>query len=89
MKRSVQAGAEREAADWLRADPNRVRGEFVLIVSGATDAPPPAWEKVMVPLLAALPLAQAVRLMCDITGARRKVVYEAALARTGASPGED
>lgn len=86
---SIHACPLREAADWLRADPNRVRGEFVLIVSGTTDAPPPAWEKVLVPLLAALPLAQAVRLTCDITGARRKVVYEAALARTGASPGED
>ncbi len=73
-----------EAPGWLRAEANRQRGEFVLIVSaaeakpGETDA---EWEKLLGCLLDELPLAQAVRLTCAATGARRKAVYERALAQ--------
>ena len=73
-----------EAATWLRGDSDRQRGEFVLLVSGlemeedATD-----WETTLAKLLAELPLAQAVRLTCAITGAKRKPVYERALALKG------
>lgn len=72
-----------EAPAWLRADPNRQKGEFVLIVSGAATSPDRAhtgWEATLGHLLAELPLAQAVRLTCAVTGARRKPVYERALA---------
>jgi len=69
------------AAEWLRADPNRTRGEFVLLVS----EPAPAtqsqdWEALLATLLQELPLAQAVRLTCAATGAKRKPVYERALS---------
>ena len=72
-----------EAQAWLRADANRQKGEFVLIVSGAgkaTDRTHTGWEATLQRLLAELPLAQAVRLTCAVTGARRKPVYERALA---------
>ena len=68
------------AADWLRGDTDRQRGEFVLILSPAQVLPQGAdWEKTLVTLLAELPLAQAVRLTCAISGAKRKPVYERAL----------
>jgi hypothetical protein len=38
------------------------------------------WEGLLQSLLEELPLAQAVRLTCAATGARRKAVYERALA---------
>ena len=72
-----------EAQAWLRADANRQKGEFVLIVSGAgkdLDRAHAGWEATLQRLLAELPLAQAVRLTCAVTGARRKPVYERALA---------
>jgi 16S rRNA (cytidine1402-2'-O)-methyltransferase len=70
------------AADWIAADEDRVRGEFVLIV----DAPPPAQhaddehDALLSLLLAEVPLARAVRLAVAITGASRNALYARALA---------
>jgi 16S rRNA (cytidine1402-2'-O)-methyltransferase len=78
---SVHACRLDEAAAWLRSDANRTRGEFVLVLEPETAAQAPlAWECVLKALLEELPLAQAVRLTCQATGARRKPVYERALA---------
>ena len=73
-----------EAPAWLAADPDRSRGEFVLIVDapGATiqagdDAD--AHDRVLSTLLAELPVAQAVRLAVKLTGAPRNRLYERAL----------
>jgi 16S rRNA (cytidine1402-2'-O)-methyltransferase len=68
-----------EAAEWLKGDPNRIRGEFVLITSGPSGEKAEDWQPVLETLLAELPLAQAVKLTCSITGAKRKPVYERAL----------
>ncbi len=74
-----------EAADWLRADADRQRGEFVLILEGAhspkTDDE--GWEYVLATLLQDLPLAQAVKLACKLTGARKNAVYARALQLAG------
>jgi 16S rRNA (cytidine1402-2'-O)-methyltransferase len=73
-----------DAAAWLRESPDRRKGEFVLVVEGApareagTD-----WEKVLSALLAEMPLARAVKLTCDITGAKKNAVYERALRLAG------
>jgi len=76
-----------EAAAWLRGDANRERGEFVLVVEGAAqgDAEPgPDWESALSVLLAELPLAQAVKLACKLTGAKKNEVYARALQLSGA-----
>lgn len=84
---SIYRGSLGDAGAWLAADPNRSRGEFVLVV----DAPdPPAkkdadgetLERTLALLLSELPLAQAVRLAATLTGAPRKRVYARALALT-------
>lgn len=73
-----------EAGPWLAADPNRQRGEFVLIVSGAKaeklEGLPAEAERVLRLLLAELPLAQSAALAAAITGARKNELYERALA---------
>ena len=79
---SIHRCALGAALEWLRADPDRQRGEFVLIVSGATGAraaPGEDWEATLAKMLAELPLAQAVKLTCALTGARRSEVYPRAL----------
>ena len=77
---SVHECALEQASAWLRADPDHQRGEFVLILSGLEAAQESdGWEKTLVTLLDDLPLAQAVRLTCAITGAKRKPVYDRAL----------
>ena len=71
-----------EAATWLRQDENRQRGEFVLIAEGAPPRTGPEdmdGERILHLLLAELPLAQAVRLACAITGAKKNSIYARAL----------
>jgi 16S rRNA (cytidine1402-2'-O)-methyltransferase len=72
-----------QAVDWLQADPNRQRGEFVLLVQGA---PPPDKSelsadarRVLQLLLDELPLKQAVKLATEITGAKKNALYQLAL----------
>ena len=70
-----------EAPAWLAADPNRLRGEFVLLVS----TPPPREgmdaesERILKLLLAELPLKQAAQLASAITGHARNDLYQRAL----------
>ena len=70
-----------EAPAWLAADPNRSRGEFVLLVSAAPPAEglPPEAERVLALLLAELPVKQAAKLAAAITGAPKNALYERAL----------
>ena len=86
---SVHRCALADAPAWLAADPNRVRGEFVLLVTGASakkGVSAAALDGVLNSLLAALPLAQSVKLACAITGLRRGEVYERALQLAGKAP---
>ncbi len=71
------------APDWLEADPNRQKGEFVLLVSGkepvqaegvGEDA-----QRTLQLLLAELPLKQAVKLAAEISGEKKNALYELAL----------
>lgn len=72
-----------DAPAWLAGDPNRQRGEFVLLVSGA----PPAGkeeigaeaQRVLALLLAELPLKQAVKLAAEISGEKKNALYDLAL----------
>ena len=81
-----------DAPGWLEADPDRRRGEFVLVVSAAGGREEPGHAdlaRVLEPLLSELPLAQAVKLACAITGIRRKNVYSRALELSGRRGGGD
>ena len=77
---ACQLGA---AAAWLKGDPNRLKGEFVLLVGGAAgdDAPDGnAARRVLEILAGELPLKQAVKLAAEITGGKRNELYALALA---------
>jgi len=68
------------AAAWVAENPDRTRGEFVLVIEGKTPAvtandPLPVLEA----LLAELPLKSAVALAVKITGGKRNELYSAAL----------
>ncbi|AGA34255.1 rRNA small subunit methyltransferase I [Thioalkalivibrio nitratireducens DSM 14787] len=76
--------------EWLGADPNRGRGEFVLLIAGAQESAEGGEpgggvtaeeERVLDVLLAALPLKQAVKLAVQLTGVPRNRLYSRALAR--------
>jgi 16S rRNA (cytidine1402-2'-O)-methyltransferase len=70
-----------EAAAWLAEDPNRSRGEFVLIASGAPERHglDPQAERVLALLIAELPVKTAARLAAEITGVAKNALYARAL----------
>jgi len=77
----------RDLGGWLAADANRGRGEFVVVLHAAPSTAPDgesAHDAVLVPLLAALPLKQAVAVAAEIAGAPRNALYARALALRGA-----
>ncbi|MES2937015.1 MAG: 16S rRNA (cytidine(1402)-2'-O)-methyltransferase [Pseudomonadota bacterium] len=76
---------------WLGESPQRGRGEFALLLhpqavagQGEADA-----ERVLVLLLAELPLKSAVKLAAEITGTSRNTLYERALQLRGGKPEQD
>ncbi|MFN3594080.1 MAG: 16S rRNA (cytidine(1402)-2'-O)-methyltransferase [Thiobacillaceae bacterium] len=71
-----------EAQAWLKADAERQRGEFVLIVAGAQPgarAETSNARQVLATLLAELPASQAARLAARLTGLKRSALYALAL----------
>jgi 16S rRNA (cytidine1402-2'-O)-methyltransferase len=72
-----------EATAWLQADPNRQRGEFVLLLSGAVAVAEAGVSeearRTLLALLAELPLKQAVKLAAEISGEKKNTLYELAL----------
>ena len=73
---------------WLAADPHRQRGEFVVVLhavdersaADAANAALGTHDKTLRPLLAALPLKQAVAIAAELTGVGRNDLYARALA---------
>jgi len=78
---------------WLAADANRTRGEFVVVLHGsieeATKDRVDEHDGLLAPLVAALPLKQAVALATEISGAPRNVLYARALALKGEGSSRD
>jgi 16S rRNA (cytidine1402-2'-O)-methyltransferase len=72
-----------EAAAFLRGDPNRQRGEFVILVEASSikETGPMSEEAIHILkiLLAEIPLKQAVKLATEITSAKKNALYEIAL----------
>lgn len=82
----VHGAALSELAAWLDADPNRCKGEFVLVVQGApvaTEADTPETRRLLAALLTELPASRAVVVAAKLTGLRKKPLYDLALALGG------
>jgi 16S rRNA (cytidine1402-2'-O)-methyltransferase len=89
---TVHTAAAASRPDWLAADPQRLKGEFVLVLHAvaatrpADEALPTAALHALQVLLRDLPLKQAAALAADITGLPRKQLYAQALALRGPEP---
>jgi 16S rRNA (cytidine1402-2'-O)-methyltransferase len=84
---SIHRCVLRDASEWLAADANRNRGEFVIIVDAASESAPAEIDShdvllstLLSALLAELPLAQSVRIAVAATGLPKNRIYERALA---------
>ena len=79
---SIHECSLEEAGPWLAANPDRVKGEFVLIVEGARpdlDSEAAEAKRVLEILLEELPVKQAAALAAKISGARKNDLYALAL----------
>jgi 16S rRNA (cytidine1402-2'-O)-methyltransferase len=85
MFETVRSGPLPELIAWMEADPNQTRGEFVLLVAGcpqgATDELTLSVDKLLEALVKALPLNQAVKLTCELSGLKKNDIYKQALAK--------
>lgn len=78
----------RALAGWVAEAPARSRGEFALVLHGASAAPQTGeGVRVLELLLPELPVKTAVKLAADITGEPRNALYEAALRLKGQAEG--
>ena len=76
----------KDALAWVKADANRERGEFVVLVEGATletDAADAEAERILQILLAECSVKQAASLAAQITGRKKNALYERALQIKG------
>ena len=81
-----------DAPAWLSADPNRSRGEFVVVVHARPaddDDHDAEASRTLALLLAELPLKQAVSLAAAISGSSRNALYQQALALRRGAPEHD
>jgi len=82
---SIEQRALAGAAEWVSADANRMRGEFVLVIEAreveAIAGPDP--RALLEALLEELPLKQAVALATRISGGKRNELYALALTMKG------
>ncbi|NQZ31953.1 MAG: 16S rRNA (cytidine(1402)-2'-O)-methyltransferase [Oceanospirillaceae bacterium] len=73
--------------EWVKADHNQQKGEFVVLVSGATPVETTGFSvetlRVLDLMIAELPLKQACALTAKITGDKKNALYQEALERKG------
>ena len=69
-------------SDWIRANTQRTRGEFALVVhaQAVVNDPIEVHDKMLRLLMQEVPLKTAVRLTAELTGESRNLLYDRALA---------
>jgi 16S rRNA (cytidine1402-2'-O)-methyltransferase len=75
-----------EAEAWVKADPHREKGEFVVLLEGAAaggDAEEAEAERILNILLGECSVKQAASLAAQITGRKKNALYERALQIKG------
>lgn len=89
LHEALWRGTLAEGPTWLAADANRQRGEFVLVVEGASAQPDgdADHDALLRTLLQEVPVKSAAKLAAALTGASRNALYARALELKG--EGED
>lgn len=71
--------------EWLQADTNQQRGEFVVLVKGyelVADTNPSEAHRILRVLLEELPVKQAASIAAKLTGAKKNELYQWAISNT-------
>jgi 16S rRNA (cytidine1402-2'-O)-methyltransferase len=84
---TIKAGSLAVVKDWLTADTNQQRGEFVVIVTGAPETETKVMDtetdKLLQILLAELPIKKAAAMAAQLTSHKKKALYDRALQLQG------
>jgi 16S rRNA (cytidine1402-2'-O)-methyltransferase len=75
-----------DALAWVKADPHREKGEYVVLLEGApsaSDAQEAEAERILTILLAECSVKQAANLTAQITGRKKNALYDRALELKG------
>jgi 16S rRNA (cytidine1402-2'-O)-methyltransferase len=84
---TVNSGRIDDMQAWLLADSNQQRGEFVLMVAGASEPEAEAMgadtDKLLQALLEELPIKKAAALAAKLTPHKKKALYDRALQLQG------
>lgn len=83
---TIHSATLADLPDWIAADANQQKGEFVLVVQGATvqaDELTVELDHVLGVLLSELPVKQATQMAARITGLKKNQVYQRALQLAG------
>lgn len=98
LTKQFETVATMQAADWpawLKSEPHRTRGEFVVVLHALAASAEPGdtqfadEDRTLRCLMAALPLKQAVSLSAELTKASRNRLYERALQLKAAGAEKD
>jgi 16S rRNA (cytidine1402-2'-O)-methyltransferase len=73
------SGTCQEIIKWLQADPAHCKGEFVLIFPPKEIQPQHTHHALLSVLIKELPLKQAVKIACQLTGGSKNELYDLAL----------
>lgn len=80
---TVLVGSVAEVLTVMQADSNQQRGEFVVLLEGykakASEVVEPQVSKMLVRLMEELPIKKAAAVVADLTGVRKKDLYELGL----------
>lgn len=68
-----------EVIEWMNAEQERTKGEFVIILPAREEEPETDYRQILSTLLAELPLKQAVKIACKLTGGNKNELYKLAL----------
>ena len=66
--------------EWMNDDPDRCRGEFVVVIAGAGKTGKSELTAILEILLKSLTLKQSVRIAAELTGGSRNEIYDLAVA---------
>lgn len=85
---TVYGGSIAQVQDWMQADANQQRGEFVLVVAGKPASSEEVTmdaetDKLLTLLLAELPIKKAAAMAAQLTPHKKKALYDRALQLQG------
>jgi 16S rRNA (cytidine1402-2'-O)-methyltransferase len=84
---TIYGGPAADVQEWLLADHNQQKGEFVVLIEGAEEEQlhdiGPEEERMLTLLLAELPIKKAAAITASITGHKKKALYDRALELQG------